>query len=300
MEKTMKDWVLATRPWSLTASAMPALLAISYVFYIRHALLVPIHWWQGVLALLGAVIFQVGGNLLNDYFDFIYKVDRADTYSSRTLVDGNFTPRSIFIFGVTSLLIGSAIGLYLLFFSGWHLLWIGVLGFLGAYFYNRLKYIALGDVVIFLIYGWLISLGVVYVMTGILIWQVLLVSSSAGLLIVGILHANNTRDILNDQKAHIHTQAMVLGVEASKRYFIILMVGAYLLLLFIILLGIVHSLCLLVFLTFPIALRLMKQMYEIDLNSLDKIKTLTESVAQLVMSYCLLFAISNFIAGFML
>ncbi|MDL2262840.1 hypothetical protein LJC11_05000, partial [Bacteroidales bacterium OttesenSCG-928-I21] len=86
------------------------------------------------------------------------------------MVDNVFLPKTIFNFGLIVTAIGSLIGIYLLINTGWELLVIGILGILGSYFYNKLKYIALGDFNIFLIYGLLISLGIVFVMTGELYW----------------------------------------------------------------------------------------------------------------------------------
>ncbi|MDR0419367.1 MAG: prenyltransferase, partial [Prevotellaceae bacterium] len=263
---------------------------------IQDKLPIDIHWVNGIIALIGAVIFQVGGNLLNDYFDFKYKVDRKDTYSSRILVDEQFTPKSIYIFGITSTIVGCLIGVYLLWIAGWHLLWIGALGVLGSYFYNRLKYIALGDLNIFIIYGLLIGLGVTYEMTGQLLWQSLAATTPSGLLIVGILHANNTRDILNDKKAEIKTQAMLLGVKASKVYFSILMYGAYVGVLCLVLAMILHPLALVTFLTLPLTIKQIKLMNTVSLENLDSIKNLAESVAKLVMLFSLLLVLANFIS----
>ncbi|MDR2011059.1 MAG: prenyltransferase [Bacteroidales bacterium] len=296
MKHSVKEWFLATRPWSLTASSMPALVAISYIFYIDDKF-ININWIYGLLGLLGAIIFQIGGNLLNDYFDFKYNVDRKDTYSSRTLVDNIFTSKSIFNFGLISLIAGSIIGIYLMLNTGWHLLWIGILGFLGSYFYYKLKYIALGDLNIFIIYGLLISLGIGYVMTGELIWNILLVSSPVGFLIVGILHANNTRDILNDQKAGIKTPAMKLGLKASKLYFLLLNFGAYIMILLLLFFKILPPLCISIFFILPISIRNIRQMNEAGIENLEKIKYLAESMAKLVMLFSLMYAISNFIAG---
>jgi len=299
MKHSLKDWIFATRPWSLTASSMPALIAISYIFFIRNEFdtCININWWFGLIALVGAVIFQVGGNLLNDYFDYKYNVDRKDTYSSRTLVDGYFFPKEILYMGIVFLSIGAIIGIYLLINTGWHLLWIGALGLMGTYFYNKMKYIALGDIVIFLIYGLLIGLGVVYVMTGELIWQILLVTSPVGFLIVGILHANNTRDILNDKKANIQTQAMLFGLKGSKMYFVILMLGSYLWILGLLIFKILPPLNLFVIGTLPLTMKCVKQMSSVEINNLDKIKTLTESVAKLVMIFSLLLSAANIVSG---
>jgi 1,4-dihydroxy-2-naphthoate octaprenyltransferase len=297
MKHSIKEWIFATRPWSLTASSMPALAAMSYIFFIRNSIDIDINWFYGTIALIGAVVCQVGGNLLNDYFDYVYNVDRKDTYSSRTLVDNIFTKETIFIFGLISIVIGGIIGMFLLFNTGYHLAWIGILGILGAYFYNKLKYIAFGDIVIFAIYGLLIGLGVAWVMTNILMWQILLIVAPIGFLIVGILHANNTRDILNDKKAGIKTQAMILGVKGSKIYFTMLVLLSYLLVLVLVILKYQPYLSLSVFITLPISIKCIKQMNLASITSLENIKTLAEDVAKLVMIFSLVFTAANFIAG---
>lgn len=300
MKHSVKEWIIATRPWSLTASGMPALIAISYIFFIRNNLGVHIHWLNGTIALFGAVIFQVGGNLLNDYFDFKFNVDRKDTFSSRILVDGQFAPREIYNFGIIMLLIGSVIGVYLLFQSGWHLLWIGIAGFLGAYFYYKLKFIALGDLNIFVIYGLLIGLGVEYAMTGDLIWKMMLVTAPAGFMIVAILHANNTRDIINDGVANIKTQARILGLRYSKIYFIALMVISYSSVVLLVVFHILHPLTFLVFLSLPMAIQCIRKMLPATLESLESIVTLNVLVANLVLIFSMLYVSANFIAGIFL
>ena len=294
MKHSIKEWILATRPWSLTASAMPALLAISYVFYLRNWFF-SINWYFGILALIAAVIFQCGSNLLNDYFDYKYKVDREDTYSSRILVDKIFMPKEIFNFALLFFLTGSLLGIYLLINTGWELLVIGLLGGLGGFFYNKFKNIALGDIVIFVIYGILIGLGMVYVMTGILIWKIILITSPAGFLITGILHANNTRDIKNDSKANIKTFAMLIGLKRSKVYFILLMFLPYLWIIILTILKITSPLNLAIIFTLPIAYKSVEVMNSVDIENLDKIKTLNENVAKLVMFFCVIYSISNFI-----
>ena len=113
MSPTTKNWIIATRPWSFPASAMPALFAMAYVFYMQDSI-ESIHWGYGVAALLGAVLFQASGNLIGDYFDYMYKVDRKESLgSSRMLVDGVFTPKTIFWFGIIVLCMGLLLGLFL-------------------------------------------------------------------------------------------------------------------------------------------------------------------------------------------
>ena len=298
MSPKTKDWIIAARPWSFPASTMPALIAVSYAFYVKSNLQLDANWVYGILAILGAAVFQASGNLISDYFDYKFKVDRAETYgSSRMLVDGVFKPKTILYYGMALLTIGSIIGLYLLLNTSVNLLWIGALGVLGTYFYYKLKYNALGDATIFVIYGLLISLGAYLVVTNMLSWQILLIGAAPGFLIVNILHANNTRDIKHDGEARIKTQAMVIGVKNSIYQYIILGIGAYIIIVMSVVFGILHPLCLVVFLTFPVLLKNIKQIRQADIDKPEIIKDMDAQSAQLVMMFSLLLAVANFIAG---
>ena len=298
MSPKTKDWIIAARPWSFPASTMPALIAVSYAFYMQSKMAMDVNWWYGVLAILGAAIFQASGNLISDYFDYKHKVDRAETFgSSRMLVDGVFKPKTILYYGLTLLMIGSVIGLYLLLNTSVSLLWIGAIGVLGTYFYYKLKFNALGDVTILVIYGLLISLGAYLVTTNMLNWKLLLIGAAPGFLIVNILHANNLRDIKHDGEANIKTQAMLLGVKNSISQYIILGIGAYIIIALTVVFGILHPLCLVVFLTFPVLMKNIKQIKLAEFDKPEIIKDMDASSAQLVMMFSLLLAVANFIAG---
>ena len=177
------------------------------------------------------------------------------------------------------------------------LLWIGAIGVLGTYFYYKLKFNALGDITILIIYGLLISLGTYLVATNMLNWKLLLIGAAPGFLIVNILHANNLRDIKHDGEALIKTQAMLLGVKNSIYQYIILGIGAYIIIVMAVVFGILHPLCLVVFLTFPVLMKNIKQISQADVNKPELIKDMDAQSAQLVMMFSLLLAVSNFIAG---
>ncbi len=295
---TIKDWIIATRPWSFPASTMPALVAFSYAFFIQSKQgIEQVNWSLGIIAVIGAMLFQASGNLIGDYFDFKHHVDRKESFgSSRMLVDGIFTPKTIFIFGFVLLVIGSLLGFFLLYQTGLPLLWIGLIGVLSTYFYYKLKYIALGDIIIFIIYGQLIALGTYFVMTNEINWLVLLLSTPIGLLVVNILHANNTRDIMHDGMANIKTQAMLIGLKASKKQYSILAYGAYAFVASMVVFNMLHPLNLIVLITMPLALKNIKQMQLAQVNQPELIKDLDGESAKLVMAFSLLFTIANFIA----
>lgn len=294
MSPTTKNWIIATRPWSFPASAMPALFAMAYVFYMQDSI-ESIHWGYGVAALLGAVLFQASGNLIGDYFDYMYKVDRKESLgSSRMLVDGVFTPKTIFWFGIIVLCMGILLGLFLWSQTGNDLLWIGIVGALGTFFYYKLKYMALGDVLIFVIYGPLIALGTAFVMTNQLYWEVVVLSIPIAFLVVNILHANNTRDMRDDKLANIKTQALLLGEKGSRIQYTFLAIGAYVAVAIFVLLNMISPLALLVIVTLPLAKKNINLIKQAKINKPEIIKDLDAMSAQLVMAFTLMYALGIF------
>ena len=148
-------------------------------------------------------MFHAAGNTWSDYFDYKHKVDARDTFGAKTLTDGMFAPREIYGLSMALLAVALVAGVGLLWRTGLPLL------------YPPRKYRALGDVVIFLAYALLPTLGTCYVATGVVDWNVLWIALPVGLITVAILHANNTRDMRTDARAEIQTLAMKLGGKAS-------------------------------------------------------------------------------------
>ena len=300
MKHTHKEWFMVTRPWGYALSIMPAALAVAYVFFENSVTPLDVNWWYGILAVIASPILQAGGNMMSDYYDYKNNVDRKETYgSSRMLVNKQFEPREVYWFSISMMVIGNIIGIYLLLNTSWHLLWIGLAGIIGSYFYFFMKYRALGDLNIFIIYGQLISLGTYLVMTNALSWKMLLVAAAPGFLIVNVLHTNNTRDIKHDGVAKIKTAAMLLGIKGSIIYYFAFTIGAYLLIVLCVIFGIQHWATLLIFISLPMALKLMKQMRTADKEKPENIQKLDEGTAQLVMVYMLLLVIGNFAGGFL-
>ena len=88
---SLKDWLIAVRPWSFPASAMPVIVTLAYLYWAYGV----IEWANGLLALAGIVIFHASGNAWSDYFDFERGVDRVDTFGVKTLTSGQFMPLEI-------------------------------------------------------------------------------------------------------------------------------------------------------------------------------------------------------------
>lgn len=295
----IKNYLIAAHPWSFPASGMPALTAFTFVFYSYSiGVFTDVNWVNGILAVVGAVIFHASGNIMGDYYDYVNGVDGEEkTGPIRLLVTGYFQPKTILIYGLAVLIGGIVLGIYLMLQTGLPLLFIGLIGIFCSIFYYKLKYIALGELVIFIAFSQLIGLGVVYAMTSQLVWSSLLVVAPAGLLVVSILHANNTRDLVLDKEAGIKTQAIILGIDGSKIFYQTLMLAPYILVALIVNMQLLHPYSFAVLLSFPIALKGIKKMKQVRLDTLHEIKTLDVDTSKLVAIFSMLLIAGNVVAS---
>ena len=218
MNNTLKDWFLATRPWSFTASTLSVIVVLSYLEWSEEQ---GIHWLNGLWALAAIVLFHAAGNVWSDWHDYRCGIDAADTHGVDTLTSGRFTPSSILAFSLVLYALACAAGLGIVLLTGLPLLWVGLAGLLGALLYPLLKRCALGDAVILLTYCLLPAMGASYVATGRFNPYALLAGLPVGLLVVAILHSNNTRDMRTDRRAGATTLAHVLGVRGSTLLYVL-------------------------------------------------------------------------------
>lgn len=253
---SLKEWILATRPWSLPASATPIIVAVSYLFWKGYE----INWFFALWTLINMVLFHIIGNLWSDYHDYNHKVDRIDTYGATTMTSGQFKPEEIRNYALVLFVIAIAGGITLVALTGLTLLWIGIAGALLTILYPPLKYNALSDVDILLTFAILPAIGTSFILTGIIDWSILWVATPVGFITVAILHSNNTRDMVSDIRADITTVAMKLGHKSSV---ILYSIEIFLPLVWIILCAIfqiIPASSLFILLSLPFALKCYKKM----------------------------------------
>lgn len=207
MSHSTKDWIIATRPWSFPASAMPVMVTVAWLW--SQGL--EINWWFGLWALLNIIVVHAAGNVWSDIADFRSGVDADDTFGVRTLVDKQFTVGEFKRLSLGLNIVAVCAGLALVALTGLPLLWIGLAGIALSFTYPWLKYHALGDVVIILCYSVLPMLGTSFIITGEIQLSALWLAPSVGLITVAILHANNVRDIETDTRAGISTFPQLTG-----------------------------------------------------------------------------------------
>jgi 1,4-dihydroxy-2-naphthoate octaprenyltransferase len=216
----VKTWWVAMRPFALPASTMPVIFGTVLAVTLGGAeFSLPLF----LGAFFGMALLHTGANLLNDVYDFKKGLDARVNPVSGAVVRGWVTPRQALVAGWLFLGLGSALGGFLVAMVGLPLLWIGIAGVAVGVFYTwgpfALKFHALGDLAVFVNFGVLGALGAWTVQTGSVSWVPAVWAIPIGLLVIGILHANNWRDIDSDKQGGIHTMASLFGPGGSVVYY---------------------------------------------------------------------------------
>lgn len=291
---TFGEWMIAVRPWSFPASAMPVIVTAAFLFWKGYE----ISWGFAIWALLNIIVFHAAGNTWSDYFDFKKKVDADDTFGAKTLTTGMFEPKEIYRLSVALTVVAVAGGLALMALTGLPLLWIGLGGLICTLLYPMLKYNALGDLVILLAYAFLPTLGTSFVAAGGIIPSVLIVALPLGLITDGILHSNNTRDMKTDSRAGIRTMAMSLGVKSSAVLYGFEMIFPFIWVGVCSICGFMPLATIIIFMTLPVAIGCAKTMMNSVEGGLHMIADLDVRTANLQLMFSLLLTVSFVIARF--
>lgn len=293
MKHSLKDWIIATRPWSFPASVMPVLVTLFYLYATGR----DVNWWLGMQAMVTIALFQAAGNTWSDWHDFRRGVDAADTFGSKILTDGMFRPQEIIRLALGLLTVATLSGVAIVLMSCIEVLWVGIAGFLLTVFYPTLKFRALGDLDILLTYGLLAVVGTSWAVSGAFYRDTLWFVLPIGLITVAILHANNARDIRTDARAGIGTFAMAMGRKWSVAAYAIEVLLPFALLVVAIALKAVPAGALAAFVALPVAWKNTRTMARLNRDGEAAIATLDEATAQLQLIFSVLLCAAFLVTG---
>jgi 1,4-dihydroxy-2-naphthoate octaprenyltransferase len=180
------------------------------------------------------------------------------------LVEGKLTAGQVRIAAYCLYGVSSLVGIYLSATRGWALLWIGLIGAFASLTYTapplKYKYSALGEFSVFLMWGPLMVAGAYFVQRQMFSINAFWISLPFGALVALVLLANNIRDINHDRNKGILTLAIVLGQRYGLMLYLFLVVLAYLGIVLMSIFGPLYLWSLIVLLSIPLALRLLRQM----------------------------------------
>jgi 1,4-dihydroxy-2-naphthoate octaprenyltransferase len=217
----IKTYFVATRPAFFSASLLPILTALAYVW--RDAGQLDI--FLALTILISVACVHAAANVLNDYHDARNGTDGANTGrifpfsgGSRFIQNGILSEQETQRYGLTLLVAGSLTGLIVLFSSG-PLLWgIGLIGALLAYIYSAPPCLAcrgLGDLTIVICFGLLPVSGTVYAMNGAIDSGAIWMGLGIGCFVAAILWVNSIPDIEADLMAGKRTLPSRLGARRA-------------------------------------------------------------------------------------
>ena len=198
---SLKAWILAARPKTLTGAAVPVMIgtALALADSDFHIRIVPT-----VLCFLFAFVMQIDANFVNDYFDFLKGTDDEKRLGpKRACAQGWVTTKAMRWALALTTMFACAVGLPLIYYGGWWMIAVGVLCVFFCFLYTtHLSYIGMGDVLVLLFFG-VVPVTMTYFLVlpdgmQTLTWECLFASITCGLVIDTLLVINNYRDIDND------------------------------------------------------------------------------------------------------
>lgn len=290
-----RAWLLASRPATLPAAAVPVLIGTAAAAS-EGATLRPLIF---VATLAAALLIQIGTNFANDYSDFHRGADHEGRLGPTRVTQSGLISHAavrrgiVVAFGAAAML-----GCYLAWIGGWPIIAIGVLSIICGLAYTGgpwpFGYHGLGDVFVFVFFGLVAVTGTAYLQAGVWSHVALDAAVPTGLLVTNILVINNLRDLPTDRAAGKHTLAVRMGDGATRAQYALFAALAYLVPTIMAFTGATpRRWLLLVWVTAPFAMMLVRKV----LGGLSgrELNPMLKRSGQLLLSFGLLFA-----AGLML
>ena len=224
---TAREWIAGARLRTLSLAIVPVALgtAIAYVTEGYNLAL-------ALLCLAVAVFLQIGVNFANDYSDGVRGTDAQRVGPSRLTGSGAARPRTVLTVSLVFFGLGAAAGVAIVVLTGlWWLLAVGAVAIIAAWFYTggRLPYgyLGLGELVAFLFFGIVATAGTAYVQIEQVPFDAWLAGALAGFFAAAIMLVNNIRDREQDARVGKKTLAVRIGDLPARILFVVLLAGAY-------------------------------------------------------------------------
>ena len=219
-QASLGDWIEGARLRTLPAAAAPVFVGAAAAFALGA-----VHPARSVLALLVALLLQVGVNYSNDYSDGIRGTDDQRSGPQRLTGSGLARPRTVLKAALGCFAAAGVLGLILVAISGtWPLIAAGI-AVAAAWFYTGGKHpygymgIGLSELFVFVFFGLMATVGTTWTHIPSAPWWLWLMASCLGLMSVAMLMVNNIRDIPTDSATGKKTVAVRLGQRASRILF---------------------------------------------------------------------------------
>jgi 1,4-dihydroxy-2-naphthoate polyprenyltransferase len=235
----VSKWLIATRSAVTTVTLYSCAIGGLLAWRDGH-----FAWLPWIIITLGLFIAHGTNNFLNDYTDFSRGVDRDNyfrtQYGVHPLVQEFWSKRQQLTWFLISGVLAFSSGVYALFYTHFSPLIIGLFAFgaLVLLFYTwPLKYLALGELSIFLIWGPILVAGVYSVLARgwtPTTWYVALAGVPFGLSVLSINFGKHIDKSAEDKKKGVGTLPVRIGEKASRYINMAVLVLIYAVILYLI------------------------------------------------------------------
>jgi 1,4-dihydroxy-2-naphthoate octaprenyltransferase len=233
----ISKWLISTRAAVLIMTFLSG--AFAGIFAFRDGKFDLLKW---LLLTLGLIFSHATNNLLNDYTDYNRGVDQDNYYRAQygpqPLVHGLMTKRQHLTYAAVTGSIALLFGLILVAMTSWWTLLLLALGVFFVLFYTwPLKYIALGEISVLLVWGPLMIGGGYFVITGVWSWTVVLASLPYALGVTGVIFGKHIDKYEMDKERKIHTLPVVIGERPARITLVMMLILQYVLTLVLVIMG---------------------------------------------------------------
>ncbi|MEI6291518.1 MAG: prenyltransferase [Chloroflexota bacterium] len=232
----ISKWLISTRAAVLVMTFISA--ALAGIFALREHHFNFVSW---LALVLGLVFAHATNNLFNDYTDFVRGVDKDNyfrtMYGPQPVANGLITVKQLLTYTAITGLIAAAFGFYLIAVNRndpivWLLLGLGA--FFVLFYTWPLKYIAMGEIAVLLVWGPLMIGGGYYVLAKSWDWNVVWASIPYVLGVTTVIFGKHIDKIKVDTEKNIHTLPVVLGEKISRYTVLAMLIFPYILTLVLI------------------------------------------------------------------
>src|SRR5574344_2045192 len=149
---SLKAWILAARPKTLTGAAVPVMIGVSLIHVEQPWFF---NWLPAALCFLFAFVMQIDANFINDFFDYVKGTDDETRLGpKRACAEGWISLDAMKQAIALTTVFACLIGLPLVYWGGLERILVGALCVVFCFLYTTyLSYIGLGDLLVIVFFG---------------------------------------------------------------------------------------------------------------------------------------------------
>lgn len=214
---SIKAWLLAARPKTLTGAASPVLIGLAMASTDGHLKFIP-----ALLCFLFAFLMQIDANLINDYYDFKKGIDNKKRLGPKRACAEGWITMPVMRKGILLITgLSCLTGLPLIYYGGASMILIGMVCVVFCFLYTTLMARkGLGDILVLVFFGIIPVCATYYIQIHQFSWVAFTLSIACGLAIDCLLIVNNYRDRETDAESGKMTLAVKLGERGTEQLYL--------------------------------------------------------------------------------